>query len=164
MKTLLVMRHAKSSWSDATLSDHDRPLNSRGRYDAPRIGELLLDEDLSPELIISSSARRAVETARRVAIACDYDATIAVTRDLYHADPEIFLSVVREQGADFGRVMIVGHNPGIEELVEQLTGGWYRMPTAALAVIRLELNDWSQLEDETEGSLTNLWLPRELPD
>jgi len=163
MKTLLIMRHAKSSWSDSSLSDHERPLNKRGQHDAPIMGALLLDENLTPDLIMSSSARRAVETSEAVANASDYEGRIVVTRELYHADPDIYFSVVRDFGANNETLMIVGHNPGIEELIEQLSGDWYRMPTAALAEMRLDLNTWRDLGEDAEGTLANLWLPRELP-
>ena len=162
MKTLLIMRHAKSSWSDASLSDHERPLNKRGKRDAPRIGALLVGEELTPDLIITSSARRALETAESVATACDYDAQIVVTRDLYHADTEAYLSAARKHGVDHDKLMVIGHNPGIEDLVDQMAGGWYRMPTAALAEIRLDVDDWAEVADDAVGNLVNLWLPREL--
>ena len=164
MKTLLILRHAKSSWSDASLNDHERPLNRRGRRDAPRIGALLLDESLIPDLIICSSARRAQETAEGVATASGYAGPIIATRDLYHADADLYLSAAREHGSDYESLMVVGHNPGIEELMEQLANGWYRMPTAALAEVRLDITNWLDLEDDAVGQLANLWLPRELKD
>lgn len=162
MKTLLILRHAKSSWSDASLSDHQRPLNKRGRRDAPRMGALLRDEGLTPDLIISSSARRALETAEVVADESGCQGRLITTRELYHADPESYLAVAREYGGSNEIVMVVGHNPGIEDFVEQLTGHWQRMPTAALAEVKLSIDDWSDLADDAEGRLTNLWLPKEL--
>lgn len=163
MKTLLILRHAKSSWSDNNLSDHQRPLNKRGRYDAPRMGDLLASEDLVPDLIISSSATRARTTAEAVADASGYDGQLIITRELYHAGPDDYLAAARELGADSKTVLVVGHNPGIEELVEQLAGAWYRMPTAALAEVRLSIKDWADLSEDENGELANLWLPRELP-
>lgn len=162
MKQLLILRHAKSSWSDARLSDHARPLNKRGRRDAPTMGGVLADEGLVPGLIITSSAVRATETTEEVAIASDYAGDIIVTRDLYHADPESYLQAVRESGGEHQIVMVVGHNPGIEELVEQLSGEWHRMPTAALAYFQLPISSWKALDDDVEGQLMELWLPREL--
>ena len=78
MKTLLILRHAKSSWDNTWLSDHERPLNDRGRRDAPRMGRLLRDEELVPDLIITSSAERALSTAEAAALACDYDQEIKI--------------------------------------------------------------------------------------
>jgi len=159
VKTLLVLRHAKSSWEDASLSDHDRPLKRRGREDAPRVGALLHDEELEPGAIITSSARRAVETSKIVAAESGFEGQIIISEDLYHADPETYLEALREHGDAHGIVMVVGHNPGVEDLVEQLTGEWHRMPTAALAEIRLEIDAWSALRDDVSGRLMNLWWP-----
>ncbi|MGD2077873.1 MAG: histidine phosphatase family protein [Chloroflexota bacterium] len=164
MKTLLILRHAKSSWSDASLSDHERPLNKRGRRDAPKMGTLLAHEQLTPDIIITSSARRALDTAEAVAAESGYGGSLIVSRALYHAEPDDYLAEARENGGAHEIVMIVGHNPGIEDLVEQLTGEWHRMPTAALAEVRLAIEEWSSLEDDATGRLEDLWLPRDLPD
>ncbi|MCB8920643.1 MAG: histidine phosphatase family protein [Ardenticatenaceae bacterium] len=162
MKTLLILRHAKSSWSNATLGDHDRPLNERGKADAPRMGKLLKQEGLTPDLIISSSAERALATAEAVALASDYDAEIQVTRQLYLADPEDYLEALRERGGSHNRVMVVGHNPGIEELVAQLAQQFETMSTATLAQIDLSISNWRELDDEIVGTLVNVWRPKEM--
>lgn len=162
MKTLLILRHAKSSWSNARLADHDRPLNARGRRDAPRMGRLLQQEDLMPDLIISSSAERALTTAELVAMESGYDNAMLVTRDLYHAMPEDYVDVLRAQGGEARRVMVVGHNPGVEELLDDLTGEEERMPTAALALVYLPIHGWHELDLDVEGTLQNVWRPKEL--
>jgi phosphohistidine phosphatase len=162
MKTLLILRHAKSSWANAYLSDHDRPLKKRGKRDAPRMGRLLRDEDLVPDLIICSSAKRALDTAAAAAEASGYDGVIEVTRDFYHADPETYIGRLKVLPKEVNRVLIVGHNPGMEEMLEQLTGLHERMPTAALAQVSLPIEGWSDIGLETSGSLVNLWLPRNL--
>jgi phosphohistidine phosphatase len=162
MKTLLVLRHAKSSWDNARLSDHERPLNGRGKADAPRMGRLLRDEELTPDLIVSSSAERALMTAEAAAIASGYEEKIAVTRALYHAGVEDCLEVLADLPGDPERVMIVGHNPTWEMLVEHLTGEIEPMPTAALAQIELPIERWADLDEDTAGKLINLWRPREL--
>lgn len=162
MKTLLILRHAKSSWTNARLTDHERPLNPRGRRDAPRIGVLLRDEDLVPDLIITSSAERARATAELVALNCDYEEDIVVTRDLYHGAPEDYLETIGELAGDSEVVLVVGHNPGIAELVAYLTDEDERMPTAALAQVTLAIKMWSELEAEVQGVLQNLWRPKEL--
>lgn len=163
MKTLLILRHAKSSWSNMRLSDHDRPLNDRGRRDAPRMGQLLRDEDLIPDLIITSSAERALTTAELVALNCGYEEALLVTRHLYHAGPEEYVEVLREQGGEAHTVMVVGHNPGMEDLLDYLTGEDERMPTAALAQVSLPLGAWREMDLEVSGTLQNLWRPKELP-
>ena len=163
MKTLLILRHAKSSWNNAQLTDYERPLNKRGKTDAPRMGRLLREQDLVPDLIISSSAERALTTAEAVALASGYEQEIQSTRSFYHADPEAYLDVLRQLDDSLERVMVVGHNPGMEELLEELTGVWEQMPTAALAQISLPINHWRELDGETTGELVNLWRPKELP-
>lgn len=163
MKTLLILRHGKSSWANLHLADHDRPLKARGKRDAPRMGRLLREEALTPELIISSTAERALATAELAALACDYEGEIETTRDFYHAAPETYIERLRELPDAVGRVMVVGHNPGMEELVAELTGEEERFPTAALAQVALPIERWLQLDEATEGELVNLWRPKELP-
>src|SRR6266480_4882827 len=111
MKTLLLLRHAKSSWKQPELADHTRPLNKRGKKTAPRMGALLQDEDLIPDLIICSSAVRAYTTALLVAKACSYMGEINQTRSLYLAEPEDYVEVLRQVAEKHMRVLVVGHNP-----------------------------------------------------
>src|SRR5262245_142750 len=162
MKTLLVLRHAKSSWSDPALDDHERPLNKRGRRDGPRMGELLRQYGLIPELVISSDAVRARLTAEAVAEAARYAGEILLDRHLYMADPADILSVLRKIPGNAKTVMIVGHNPGLEELVEQLTGEQQDLPTAALAQIVLPIDQWRDLKLSARGTLLGYWRPKEL--
>jgi phosphohistidine phosphatase len=164
LKTLLILRHAKSSWKYAKLSDHDRPLNQRGKSDAPRMGRLLAREELVPDLIISSSAARALATAESVALACGYESDIQHTRDLYHAGPDAYIELLQEVQDDCQRVMVVGHNPDIEELLAELTGEWVRMPTAALAQVALNVDHWFDLTLENVQPLLHVWEPKELPN
>lgn len=164
MKTLLILRHAKSSWSKPELADHDRPLNKRGKRDAPRIGSLLRREDLVPDLIISSTAARARSTAELASEACGYEGELRLERECYAAGPEAYLDALQSLPESYPCVMVVGHNPGLEELLELLTGEWQRLPTAALAQVRLRLDVWGELDEDTRGKLVNLWLPRQLPD
>ena len=132
MKTLLVLRHAKSSWDDPALGDHERPLNKRGRRDAPRMGELVREHGLIPDVVISSDAVRARLTAEAVVEAARYAGEILVDHHLYMASPADILSRLRTVREKAETVMIVGHNPGLEELVAQLTGERPDLPTAAL--------------------------------
>lgn len=162
MKTLLILRHAKSSWDNSHLADHDRPLSKRGKADAPRMGRLLAQEDLVPDLIISSTANRALTTAEFAALAAGYEAEIQTSRQMYLADPEDYIEILNGVKDSHDRVMVVGHNPGMEELVEELGGQYQRMPTAALAQIQLPINSWADLAEGTEGKLVNIWLPKEI--
>jgi phosphohistidine phosphatase len=162
MKTLLILRHAKSSWDNSNLADHERPLNKRGKRDAPRMGKLLADEKLVPDLIITSSAKRALTTAQFAAQNSGYEHDIIVTRQLYHADPEEYLAVLREKGEPHACVMVVGHNPGMEMLVEDLTGSYQLMSTAALAQVALPIDSWAEFTEDVEGKLIGVWRPKEL--
>ena len=162
MKTLLLLRHAKSSWKDEEVSDHDRPLNKRGKRDAPRVGKLLQETQLAPELIISSTAKRARKTASKVAKECVYEGVIELTGDLYLAPPAQYIQVLRNVPEHIQRVLVVGHNPGTEELLAQLTGCVTHFPTAALAQIELDIDTWDQLTHTTRGRLIDSWRPNEL--
>src|SRR4029434_2857520 len=135
MKTLLVLRHGKSSWSDPALDDHDRPLNKRGRRDGPRMGELVRQHGLIPDTVLSSDAVRAQLTAEAVAEAAGYAGKILLNEHLYMASPADILAALRTVRTNAETVMIVGHNPGLEELVEQLTGEQQDLSTAALVQI-----------------------------
>ena len=162
MKTLLILRHAKSSWQDTSLADHDRPLNKRGKRDAPRMGKLLQEQDLVPDQIISSTAKRARNTAKAVAKACHCEDRVELTPEFYHAGPGSYLAVLQNVPDDDQRVMVVGHNPGMEALVAHLTGRMETMPTAALAHIELPIERWEELDYEVQGELLNLWRPKAL--
>jgi phosphohistidine phosphatase len=163
VKTLLVLRHAKSSWDDQNLDDHDRPLNARGERDAPRMGRLARKKRLSVELIISSDALRARLTAEAVADAIGYGGQILLDPRLYHASAADILAVLRSAVDDnVTTVMIVGHNPGLEDLVARLTGDPEGLPTAALAQIALPIERWPDLTASTRGTLVGLWRPKEL--
>lgn len=162
MKTLLVQRHAKSSWSDSSLADHDRPLNGRGERDAPRMGDLVRQQRLVPDLIISSDAVRAQMTAEAVAQTAGYTREVRLEPLLYGAAPDDILVVLRAVPEPNATVMIVGHNPGLEALVGRLSGERQDLPTAALAQIELPIDRWRDLGDATRGTLVDLWRPKEL--
>jgi phosphohistidine phosphatase len=163
MKTLLVLRHAKSSWKDPALDDQERPLNKRGRRDGPRMGELVREYGLTPDIIISSDAVRARLTAEAVAKAARYAGEILLDPHLYMANPAGILAVLRAvQDSKAGTVMVVGHNPGLEELVARLTGDQQDLPTATLAQIALPIGQWRDLKLSTRGTLLGLWRPKEL--
>ena len=162
MKLVLILRHAKSSWKEKGISDHSRPLNPRGKKAAPLMGQILYEEDLVPDVILSSTARRARDTADLAADASGFEGEIHYLESFYHAWPSDYLDALRSLSSDIYTAMIVGHNPGMEMLLEMLTGQDERLPTAALALIKLPIENWSQLTDEAEGELLDLWLPRTL--
>jgi phosphohistidine phosphatase len=162
MKTLLILRHAKSSWKHEGLPDHDRPLKKRGKRDAKRIGLFLAGEDLVPHCIVSSTAKRARKTAKRVAKACGYAGEILLERDLYNAGPMGYIRVLQDLDDADHRVMVVGHNPGLEVLLEVLTGETRWLPTAALARVDLPIERWDQMREYLDGELVDLWTPKAL--
>lgn len=162
MKTLLLLRHAKSSWADENMADFDRPLNERGEKDAPRMGKLLRQKELVPDLIITSAAKRAAATAERVAQTAGYEGEIRRDEHLYLAEPGEYVAVARQVGDAVNCLLLVGHNPGIEELVEWLSGQAERMPTAALACFQLPIDHWRDLKPEQGYELAHIWRPKEL--
>jgi len=154
MKTLYMVRHAKSSWDDMSLSDHDRPLNGRGKRNAPEMGKRLKERGVNPDLLISSSANRAHSTAKMISTEIDYSKSdIELTRELYHADEEDIISFVQKQNDEINSLMIFGHNPGFTDCVNLLTGeGYYNIPTCGIAAITFDTNSWKGI-DRGKGSL-----------
>jgi len=163
MKTLLLLRHAKSSWKDDSITDHERPLNKRGKKTAPLMGHLLCEKNLVPELIVSSTAMRAHTTAQAAAEACGYLREVTLADELYLATAGEVLRYAQDRTEEtLGRIMLVGHNPGMEELVNMLSGQRNPFPTAALAVFELGIDSWRKLELGIEVELKNVWRPRDL--
>jgi phosphohistidine phosphatase len=162
MKTLLVLRHAKSSWDDPSLDDHERPLNGRGKKDAPRVGAALKARGLTPDLVITSDAVRARVTAESASAAAGYLGDITHEKRLYLATTRDILAVLRSvEERDTDTVLIVGHNPGLEDLVAHLTTQPEPMPTAALAEIELPIDAWRDLTASVRGRLVHVWRPKE---
>ena len=162
MKTLLILRHGKSSWKDGGLADHDRPLKKRGKRDADRIGALLRYEGIIPDTIFCSSAVRAKDTALIVAESCGFDGEIILDRSLYHGYSSDFIELLNSLGNQEDIVMIVGHNPGLEEFLSDLIDGYEWLPTTSLAQVILDIGNWAELGGDTKGNLMNIWRPREL--
>lgn len=163
MKTLLLLRHAKSSWNDPDLQDFERPLNQRGRRAAPLVGRFMLQQGLVPDLILCSPAERARETIALIIEAARLGSELRYDERIYEASAESLLEVVSQAEDRFAVVLVVGHNPGMEELLPLLSGETASMPTAALAVITFDTEKWSKVK-EHKGHLESLTLPKELPD
>jgi phosphohistidine phosphatase len=162
MKSLPVLRHAKSSWKHPNLSDHDRPLNKRGKRDAPRMGRLLKKENLVPDIIISSTAIRARATAEAVAKASGYKGDITFNRSLYASGPQAYIDVLHDLSDEYVRVLIIGHNPGMEGLVEMLTGEIHLRPTCSLVHVKLRIGKWIERDYKIKGQVGEIWRPRDL--
>ena len=161
MKTLLLLRHAKSGLKNSDLPDHERPLTKRGKKEAPKVGTYLKEIGLVPDLILSSTAKRAHDTAEAVADASGFEGQVELYQDLYMSDPTSYLDILRCMPDYANRVLVVGHNPDVEELLTLLTEVQEHMTTAALAVINLPISTWEELTEATDGSLQNIWVPRD---
>src|SRR5258708_5894182 len=146
MKILLLLRHAKSSWKDESLSDFERPLSERGKKASQAIGRYIRKQKMMPDLVLSSPAVRARETTGIITTTAKLTAEIRYDQRIYEADALRLVHIISQIESNFGSVLLVGHNPGIEELLGLLTGSSQHMPTAALAKIRLEgADDWSEI-------------------
>ena len=147
MKTLYMVRHAKSSWENLQLSDHDRPLNSRGKQNAPEMGRRLKLKGILPDLLISSSAKRARNTAKKISKKIGYSiSNIETTSDLYHADENSIIELVRNQDDSLDTIMIFGHNPGFTDCLNLLAGaGIYNIPTCGVAGIGFDFKSWKEV-------------------
>lgn len=162
---LILIRHAKSSWDDAALDDHDRPLNPRGRKSAQAIGEWLADRQYMPKLILSSTARRTAETWQGISPSIAGEPRVEFTSALYHATPGDMLSVL--QSADATPVLMLAHNPGTAALATGLLAmrpdhkDFSRYPTAATTVMDFNAENWRSI---TPGSaqVVDFVIPREL--
>lgn len=144
MKTVILVRHAKSSWDYPQLSDFDRPLNGRGKRDAPRIGKYLTEQGIHADLIVSSPANRAITTARVIQ---EYQISpkprIIEEQSLYHASAAAILRVVQAQPDSFNSLMIFGHNPGFTDCANQLTDSYIEnIPTCGVVGVQFDVDSW----------------------
>jgi phosphohistidine phosphatase len=149
MKTLFLLRHAKSSWKDATLKDFDRPLNKRGLKDIKIIGKFIRRKSISPSLIISSTAERARLTAELLLKSSGLKVELRFDERIYEASVDRLLEVISEVEETCTEVMLIGHNPGFENLHSSLTGMTSPLPTAGLACIELSVDKWSRVRPGT---------------
>lgn len=148
MKTLILIRHAKSDWQDITLDDFDRPLNGRGKTDAPMMAERLLKRDIIPDIFVCSPARRAKKTATIFAETFGVEKnTISFEQDLYLAPPYVFSEVINRLNDDGNIVAIFSHNPGITDFANTLTNARIdNMPTCAIFAVEADIDSWSDFE------------------
>lgn len=164
MKTLFLVRHAKSDWSDGDLADFDRPLNERGARDAPQMAMYLLGRGEVPELLVTSPAKRAYTTARLFADRMRIpENDIALREDLYEAATATVLEAVRTLPDHVDRVALFGHNPSLTYVVQQFSDDYVaNVPTCGVAVIRGEVASWREMVPGAGPSLTALLLPKEV--
>jgi phosphohistidine phosphatase len=161
MKKLYIVRHAKSSWSDGSLSDFDRPLNNRGESDAPLIGKVLKKAKVLPDLVISSPAKRAFSTAEIISDKIGYSKDKIVKEiDLYHAGPLDLISIINKVSNNVDSLMIFGHNPGFTYLINTLTNfSLPNLPTCGFAEIELFVDDWKEVSKDV-GKVINYEYPK----
>lgn len=148
MKTLYIVRHAKSSWENPLLADFDRPLNERGKRDAPRMAKRLKERRITPDLMLSSPAKRALSTCKRIAEVLGYsNDKIKTNHDLYHANEDEILRVVRTIKDQHDSVFIFGHNPGLTEFVNAIAeANIDNMPTCGIVACTFEADSWSKID------------------
>ena len=167
MKRLFLLRHAKSSWKDSSLPDHDRPLAGRGRRASKAIAAYLREHDIEPALVLCSSATRARQTLDRVAPGLGGAPEVRIEPDLYEASAARLLSRLQRVGDAVPSVMLIGHNPSLERLALDLANGGpeladlaAKFPTGALATLEFA-GTWSDLEGDT-ARLVGFVKPRDM--
>lgn len=156
-KSLLLMRHGKSSWKDKDLPDKKRPLKKRGAEGAEAVGEILKASKLVPELILCSPAKRTEQTAEIVAKKSGYKGDIKFQEPLYMAEPSTIMHALQDLSDKLDRVMVIGHNPGLEALLQILDGKVDSMPTGSLAFLNLDIKSWKDLSFDSNGELIRFW-------
>ena len=163
MKRVIVVRHAKSSWKHPELSDHKRPLNKRGKRDAPRVGRALATMGWAPQRVLSSDSVRTRQTWKRVARAFDDDCAVCWLPAFYHGGVAEVLDELVRLPESVDTVLVLGHNPGWESLVFRLCGIHQRMTTANAALLHAD-GTWDDLTAEGAWDLVTVIRPKDLPE
>jgi len=161
MKQVILIRHAKSSWSDSSLRDHDRPLNGRGKRDAPFMAKQLLEKIKTVDAIVTSSALRAQLTAKQFQTAFeDSLEEYIVESDLYHASPEDILSVINTVDNRYNRILVFGHNPGFTELANLYSEAYIdNVPTCGIVGLNFDVVAWNDVNSKN-GTMNYMYYPK----
>jgi phosphohistidine phosphatase len=161
MKKIVLIRHAKSSWSSPSLSDIKRPLNERGKRDAPFMGSLLLDNHILPHIIYSSPAVRAISTAKIIAKKIKYPTkNIEIKNEIYEASVSDLLKIISLFDNQFNNIMMFGHNPGFSYLVNYLCNDFNNnLPTCGVAELEFDVNNWQEITANS-GTLIKFEYPK----
>lgn len=150
MKQLIIVRHAKSDWGNPNLRDFDRPLNKRGKTNAPEMAHRLVKKQIKPQLIVSSPALRAITTAKFFADTWQMPlAEILEEPKIYEANVDTLLKVINNFDNTYGQIAMFGHNPGLTDLVNYLDGHIYEMPTCSIAILEFPFEDWAMISEGT---------------
>ena len=161
-RQLILMRHGKSSWDDQGLGDHDRPLNPRGFCASRLMGRFLAAQDWLPEVVLCSTARRTQSTWDEVTDEISWVGRRIDCEDLYLASPLTILDTIQGMGGDATSVLVLGHNPGMEELLEAWIDYAGKFPTAAVAVLQFTIPVWGELTLDLVPAASSVWKPKEL--
>ena len=161
MKRLIVMRHAKSSWDSGASSDHARPLNDRGRRDAPAMGRALADRDWVPQRIFSSDSQRTRETYDGLLEGLGENVDATFTREFYHAGPNAVIRVCESLDESLQTVLVLGHNPGWEDVVGYLSGNDVSLTTANCALLEAS-GPWMEVMTHGAWDLVDVLRPKDL--
>lgn len=162
MRTLLLMRHAKSSWKDESLPDEERPLNKRGKETAAYMGEFLAGHKLVPEAILCSTAKRARQTAKRIKSAGCFDAEIIKAETLYFSGPRAYLQQIADLPATVNTALVIGHNPDLESLVARVARRHIEMPTATIVHLSTPISNWGDVLEDAKFAVEGVYRPKEL--
>jgi phosphohistidine phosphatase len=162
MKTLYLVRHAKSDWSSPGLKDFDRPLNQRGKQNAPLMGKMLRQKAILPDVLLSSPALRAISTAKLIAREIGYESDdILLEKAIYEASPSTLATLISQQPNTYASLMLFGHNPGLTELASQLSDfDEDNIPTAGIVGIQWEIDSWSDIR-KRKGKLLFFHYPKQ---
>jgi phosphohistidine phosphatase len=167
MKRLILIRHAKSSWSEPFGADHDRPLNERGQDSCPRVGGWLRDKGYTPDFILCSTAARCVETCARISDTASWSAEPEYSKAIYHAGTAQLTGLINKVKED--TLAVFGHNPGIGALAEELAAGpspehpkFFQYPAGAVTVLDFDIDDWALISSDS-GTIRDFVVPRDLP-
>ena len=163
MKKLFIVRHAKSSWDYPELDDYDRPLNKRGKRNAPEMGQRLAKRNIKPDVMVTSPAKRAAATARRIAEEISFPrSNIQQESLMYHGSIRNMIEVIRSTSDHSNILMIFGHNPGLTDLTNHLSGSdIYNIPTCGIAEIDFDIASWQEVGDG-KGSLISFDYPKNI--
>jgi len=154
MKTLYLIRHAKSSWKNLELDDFDRPLNKRGKRDAPVIGARLKKCAVFPDIILCSPAKRAKDTAKKITKALGYDKKIQYNPDIYEASSNTLQNIINSINIQHSTAFLIGHNPGLNMLVEKYIGMEDNIPTCGIVGIRFACDKWDDISSKNAELLS----------
>ena len=163
-KVLLMLRHAKSSWKDKTVDDHDRPLNKRGRREAIKMGEHLKKTNIVPDTIMTSSALRAIETTKYICRYSGYNNLVEVNFSLHRGGIDSYINSLTTVSNDKQKLLIIGHNPDLEELAGILINRTIRIPTCTLVQVKLNIENWKSIDLHCNfrSELVDIWRPKKI--